>query len=195
MAPDPEIRREILAAAAAALQEQGVAGLSVAAVLEQAGLSTRAFYRHFGSKDELLAAVFLTAARAETQRLRRRMTAAPTDVEAVEAWIDARLDLAFDDSVRSDLRRLSLQAQSQALAAPNLIQPAYAEMLLPLREALERGVAHGVFRGVDPEHDARFIHGVVWAGIDRHWTTGDSDRSGLREHILRFCLQALGVER
>ncbi|BDE14429.1 MULTISPECIES: TetR/AcrR family transcriptional regulator [Mycobacterium] len=194
LAPDPEVRRQILAAATAVLQEQGVGRLSIAAVLERAGLGTRAFYRHFAAKDELVAAVFLESARAETRRLRRRMRSAANEVDAVVAWIDARLDLAFDDEVRSDLRRLSLEAQSQTSGSPSLIQPAYAELLLPLREALERGLQRGVFRGIEPSTDAQFIHGVVWAGIERHWTTGDCDRVRLRAGIVRFCLRALGVD-
>lgn len=194
LAPDPDVRREILAAATAVLQAQGVGGLSIAAVLDRAGLGTRAFYRHFASKDELVAEVFLESARSETRRLRRRMLSAATEIDAVVAWIDGRLDLAFDDGVRSDLRRLSLEAQSQTSASPSLIQPAYAEMLLPLHETLTRGLQRGAFRGIDPSTDAQFIHGVVWAGIERHWTIGDCDRAELRENILRFCLRALGVD-
>lgn len=193
LSPDPEIRRAILAAATASLREQGVAGLSIAGVLERAALSTRAFYRHFASKDELVAAVFLDTARAETQRLRRRMSSAATEIEAVAAWIDARLDLAFDADVGPELRRLSTEAQSQTLT-PNLIQPAYAEMLKPLVEALQRGAEGGVFHDIDPVSDAQFIHGVVWAGINRQWTTNDDDRGEVRRRILQFCLRGLGVD-
>jgi AcrR family transcriptional regulator len=192
LGPDPTVRREILAAASTTLQEQGVRGLSVATVLERAGLSTRAFYRHFDSKEELVAAVFLETARVERRRLRRRMSTATTEIEAVTAWIDGRLDLAFDESIGSDLRRLSLEAQSQS---PGLVQAAYAEMLKPLRDALQRGLRGGVFHHIDPETDAQFIHGVVWAGINEHWATGDCDRDELRDRILRFCLRGLSVPR
>jgi len=187
------VRREILATASTTLREQGIRGLSITAVLEQANLSTRAFYRHFGSKDELVAAIFLETARVEKRRLRRRMAAATTEIDAVAAWIDGRRDLAVDDSGRSDLRRLSLEAQTQTFASPGLVQPAYAEMLKPLSEALQRGLRRVVFHHIDPVTDAQFIHGVVWAGIDRQWTTGDCDRDDLRQRILRFCLRGLGV--
>lgn len=192
--PDPAVRREILSAASKTLCENGVQGLSIAAVLEQANLSTRAFYRHFGSKDELVAAVFLETARAEKRRLRRRMTAATTEIDAVAAWIDGRLDLAFDDNVKSDLRRLSLAAQTQTFASPGLVQPAYAQMLKPLTEALRDGVRRRVFHHIDPVTGAQFVHGVVWAGIDHHWATGDGDPAELRRSILRFCLAGLGVQ-
>lgn len=184
------MRREILAAASTVLREQGIGKLSIGAVLDRAALGTRAFYRHFESKDDLVAALFLDMARAEERRLRRRMAPAVTEVDAVAAWIDGRLDLAFDDNIKSDLRRLSMEAQSQSSA---LIQPAYAEMLKPLSEALQRGLQSGVFHHVDPMTGAQFIHGVVWAGINQHWATGDFDRNVLRERMLRFCLRGLGV--
>ncbi|SPM36404.1 TetR family transcriptional regulator [Mycobacterium rhizamassiliense] len=191
--PDPAVRRTILAAASTTLRENGVQGFGIAAVLERAGLSTRAFYRHFGSKDELVAAVFLESARVERRRLHRRMAGAADEIEAVAAWIDARLDLAFDENTKSDLRRLSLEAQSQTLASPGLVQPAYAEMLKPLSEALERGLRRGVFHHIHPAVDAEFIHGVVWAAVDRQWQTGDSDRAAVRDRAVSFCLRGLGV--
>lgn len=190
LSPDAAVRREILAAASTVLREQGIGKLSIGAVLDRAALGTRAFYRHFESKDDLVAALFLEMARAEERRLRRRMAPAATEVDAVAAWIDGRLDLAFDDNIKSDLRRLSMEAQSQSSA---LVQPAYAEMLKPLSEALQRGLQRGVFHDVDPMTDAQFIHGVVWAGINQHWATGDFDRDVLRERMLQFCLRGLGV--
>src|ERR1700734_2605815 len=168
LAPDPGVRRAILTAASKSVREQGVRGLSIAAVLDRAQLSTRAFYRHFDSKDQGVAAVFLEMAHAEKRRLQRKMAKAGNPVEAVAAWIDGRLDLAFDENVKSDLRRLSLEAQSQMFAAPELIQPAYEEMLEPLIEQLNDGLRRGVFHDVDPVTEAQSIQGVVWASTERH---------------------------
>ncbi|MGB6761557.1 TetR/AcrR family transcriptional regulator [Mycobacterium sp.] len=193
LAPDPDVRRAILVAASKSVREQGVRGLSIAAVLDRAQLSTRAFYRHFESKDQLVAAVFLEMALLEMRRLKRKMSNAVTPVEAVAAWIDGRLDLAFDETIKSDLRQLSLDAQSQMFASPDLIQPAYAQMLEPLTEQLQRGLEVGVFNGIDPMTDAQSIQGVVWASTERHWTTGDCERDDVRRTTLQFCLRGLGV--
>src|SRR3954465_13421828 len=122
LAPDPDTRRAILAAASVTLRELGVHGLSIAAVLQRAQLSTRAFYRHFESKDELVSAVFFEMARTEKRRLRRKMATTDTPAKAVAAWVDGRLDLAFSEKVEFDLRRMSLEAQSHGFAAPHLIQ-------------------------------------------------------------------------
>jgi AcrR family transcriptional regulator len=193
LAPNPDVRHAIMTAASEIVRELGVRGLSIAIVLDRSELSTRAFYRHFESKDQLVAAVFLEIARAEKRRLRRKMAKAANPVEAVAAWIDGRLDLAFDEKIKSDLRRLSLEAQSQMFAAPDLIQPAYAEMLKPLIEQLHRGLILGVFHDIDPVTDARSIQGVVWASTERQWAAGDCQRAEVRQRALRFCLRGLDV--
>src|SRR6185312_14355560 len=193
LAPDPDVHRAIVAAAVEALREQGVRGLSVAAVLDRAALSTRAFYRHFESKDQLVAAIFLEMAHAERRRLQRKMAKAADPVEAVAAWIDGRLDLAFDENIKSDLRHLSLEAQSQMFVAPELIQPAFDELLKPLIEQLGRGQSVGMFHDIDPVSVAQSIQGVVWASTERHWAAGDCERSEVRRRALRFCLRGLGA--
>lgn len=190
--PDPQVRVEILSAASKIIREEGARALSIAGVLSRAELSTRAFYRHFGSKDELVSALFLEMARVETRRLRRKM-AGRDPVHAVAAWIDGRLDLAFSERIRSDLRQISLEAQSQMFAAPELVSPAYGEMLRPLIEELERGNDLGLFADVDPANDALSIQGAVWASIERQWATGSCELRELRDRVQLFCLRALGV--
>jgi AcrR family transcriptional regulator len=175
------------------MHEHGVRGLSVAAVLEHAQLSTRAFYRHFDSKDQLVAAVFLELARMETQRLREKMANTANPVEAVVAWVDGRLELAFGENAELGARRLSLEAHSKAFSSPEMAAPAYGEILEPLVEQLQRGLELGVFQDIVPATAAKSIHGVVWAGTQRQWATHRWDRAVVRERALRFCLRGLGV--
>jgi AcrR family transcriptional regulator len=191
--PDPQVRGAILAAASDIVREDGVGALSIAQVLNRAQLSTRAFYRQFGSKNQLVAALFLEMANVETLRLRQAMAAAPDPVRAVAAWIDGRLDLVFNDQVRSDLRKMSLEAQSQMLAAPELVKPAYDEILRPLVEQLERGRGLGQFADIDPANAALSIQGVVWSNVEQQWTDVGCTLSELRQGVQRFCLRGLGV--
>jgi AcrR family transcriptional regulator len=191
--PDPLVREAIVAAASKVVREKGVRGLSVAQVLSRAELGTRAFYRHFESKDQLVSAIFLEMARDETRRLRQRMAASTDAVGGVVAWIDGRLDLVFADEIKSDLRQMSLEAQSQMFAAPEVIGPAYAEMLTPLIEQLERGLKLGLFVDVDPAADAMSIQGALWASVERQWALGDCDRDAVRRRVVQFCLRGLGV--
>jgi AcrR family transcriptional regulator len=193
LAPDPDVRRAIVAAASNSVREQGVRGLSIAAVLDHAQLSTRAFYRHFESKDELVAAVFVEMSRVEVLRLRRKMEVAATPVEAVAAWIDGRLDLAFDENVKLQQRQVSLEAQSKMLSSPEQVSPAYTAILEPLVEQLQRGLELGAFQDIVPATAAKSIHGVVWGATQRQWATGKWERADVRERTLRFCLRGLGV--
>jgi AcrR family transcriptional regulator len=193
LAPDPDVRSALLDAATKVVREQGVRSLSVAQVLDRAQLSTRAFYRHFDSKDDLVSAVFLEMARVETRRLKRKMAAAADSSAAVVAWIDGRLDLVFNESIRSDLRQMSLEAQTQMFAAPELVADAYGEILKPLIEQLEIGKRAGVFPGIEPTADALSIHGAIWASVERQWATTVCDRAAVRDDVVRFCLRGLGV--
>lgn len=191
--PDPGVRDELVNAAAEIVRDEGIAAVSVARVLDRTALSTRAFYRHFDSKNALVSAVFLQMARIEVRRLKRKMTATSNPAEAVVAWIDGRLDLAFNEQVRSDLRQMSLEAHRQMFAAPELVSDAYGEILKPLVEQLEKGSADGLFLDIDPVADALSIHGAIWASVERQWTTGDCDQHDVREQIIRFCMRGLGV--
>ncbi|OIN81321.1 TetR/AcrR family transcriptional regulator [Mycobacterium malmoense] len=191
--PDAGTRGALFSAASKIIRERGVHALTVADVLARAKLGTRAFYRHFDSKDQLVQAVFLEMARVEMRRLRRKMAAASNPVAAVAAWIDGRLDLAFDETVRSDLRVLSLEAQSQMFAAPAVVSPAYREMLTPLIDQLELGQRQGIFTKTDPLTHAELLHGAIWACVERQWATGDCDHAKAREAALRFCLGGLGA--
>jgi AcrR family transcriptional regulator len=190
--PDPQVRAKILSVALEIVRDDGVRGLGIAQVLDRAQLGTRAFYRHFDSKDQLVAAMFAEMARVEMQRLEAKMAGADP-VRAVAAWIDGRLDLAFDAGLESDLRQMSLEAQSQMFASPKLIAPAYAEILGPLVDQINRGAAMGLFADVDPTAEALSIQGVVWAHVERQWATGTGARSDVGERVQRFCLRGLGV--
>ncbi|BBY42832.1 TetR/AcrR family transcriptional regulator [Mycolicibacterium celeriflavum] len=191
--PDPAIRDALVSAAIDIIRTEGVGAVNVSHVLERSALSTRAFYRHFDSKDALVSAAFLRMARSETRRLKRKMAGASSPAEAVVAWIDGRLDMAFNDRIRSDLRQMSLEAQTQMFAAPQLIGDAYREILKPLIEQLETGRALGLFPDAAPTADALSIHGVIWANVERQWATGECDRRHVREQVMRFCMRGLGI--
>ena len=140
--PDPKVRAIILDAALEIVRDRGVHGWGIAELLDRTHLSTRAFYRHFDSKDQLVAAMFLEVARVEAERLQQGM-ADEDPVRAVVAWIDGRLDLAFDQQVESSSRQLTLEAHAQIFTSPELVGPAYLEILRPLIGQIDRGDAFG----------------------------------------------------
>ena len=114
-------------------------------------------------------------------------------IRAVAAWIDGRLDLAFDEEFKSELRQVSLEAQSKVFSSPELVSPSYSAILEPLVEQLQRGMELGVFEDIVPATAAKSINGVVWAATQRQWATNHWQRDEVRERVLRFCLRGLGV--
>ncbi|MEC3915756.1 TetR/AcrR family transcriptional regulator [Nocardia sp. CDC160] len=73
-------RQEVLDAAAALVRRRGVGGVTVPEVMSAAGLTHGGFYRHFRSKDDLVAQA-CTAACAEKNEERARILAAAPDAE------------------------------------------------------------------------------------------------------------------
>src|SRR6201981_905588 len=71
-----------LKAAAARIRRDGVEGLGVADLMREAGLTHGGFYRHFGSRDDLVA----EAIEQSLQELRDRLIAAAKDAEPGEGW-------------------------------------------------------------------------------------------------------------
>ena len=92
--PDEE-RSLLLDASVKVIRRKGYQGATVEEVLAEAGVSSRAFYRHFGGKDELLLALLRNDAEAFAASLQDRVAAAADPIEAIEEWIDGYLDLLF----------------------------------------------------------------------------------------------------
>ncbi len=176
------------------LERRGGAGFTVHEVLSEAGLGTRAFYRHFASKEALVLAVFADASAQEEARIRGRMQGAASTLHAVVAWIDARLELAFDEQVAMSMRALSLEAEKAGRQMPEPLVAALDRMLTPLVEQLAKAQQEGVSSGLDPVSQARSVHDVVWGETIRQWWGVGTDQGNARAHVLAFCFQAIGAE-
>jgi AcrR family transcriptional regulator len=182
-----KVTRQIL------LRKDG-AGFTLNEVLEEAGLGTRAFYRHFASKDDLTLAVFSEEAVQEAKRLQGRMKKATTPIEGVVAWIDVRLEPGFDQRLAASQRPLTQEAVRASRRFPRQLEPAFNRTLEPLIEQLTRGVGAGDFRGIDPVADAKAIHHVVSGVVEERWSGFPLRRRETRANVVRFCLSGLGVD-
>ncbi len=185
----------LIESARAVLDRRGGEGFTVHEVLSGAGLGTRAFYRHFASKEALVMAVFAWEAEREADRLRDRMSGTDTALGAVTAWVEARLELAFDEQVASTMRALSLEAQAASRQMPDELESAFDCMLAPLVDQLRRGQLDGSLALAEPSRDARAIHDVVWGETLRQWSGFGprTDPTAARQHVLAFCLRAIGT--
>ncbi len=71
-------RKAILDAALRVMRKNGYAEAQIGDILSEAQLSTRAFYRHFDTKDDVLLALFRDNAEATASRLAEKVAAAAT---------------------------------------------------------------------------------------------------------------------
>ena len=94
----------IIEAAYRCLSEPHTGPIPVAAILQRAGVSTRAFYRHFESKDELFLALLRQESDALADRLDRVADEAPgAPVEQLTAWIGQMFWWMHDAELRMHL--------------------------------------------------------------------------------------------
>lgn len=186
-------RAHLLRAALAVMRRNGYANANITDILAQAQISTRAFYRHFASKDDLLIALFRDIAEKTRLRLEARISDAETPAAQLLAWIDEILDMGYDTRRRVS-RLFAADAVQAALADAG--HEAAARLYAPLQEVLAAGAASGVFPTCDPVADAGSIHAIVWRLFDDAIRgRAGLDREAARAHVLRFVLPALGVTR
>lgn len=188
--------RTLVEAGLAVLRRSGAAGLTVADVLSEAGLSTRAFYRHFASKDELVLAVYEHENHRTQARLAPVLDAAPNPHAAFEAWVDQTLALAYEPRRARRAQTLWKEAVRLHESFPSELDAIAEGVLAPLVAILERGRADGTFPLARPTADARSVHAVVWDLVERR-LRGDSTitLAEARAHVMRFCLAPLGTRR
>jgi AcrR family transcriptional regulator len=184
---------QLLAAAEIALAEQGYAGLRVDDVLDTAGLSTRAFYRHFRGKSELFLTLFDREMTQAQQRLGSKLARASTPEAKVEAWVAAMLALAYDGRLSRRTRLFLVERQLIAREFPDDIARCIRMMLDPLEAAIAEGRDAGVFPDASPRRDALAIHHLCTGlMVDRLLGIGhDLSRDDAAALARRFALTTL----
>jgi AcrR family transcriptional regulator len=197
--PDPDADDErgcILEATYYCLSQPHAGPIPVAAILQRAGVSSRAFYRHFGSKDEL----FLAMLRAETDALTERLDRISTDdtmdpADQLRAWIIGMFGLIHDDETRMHFTVIDSDEVRAAQGYRETREKAHADRERSLAQILRRGRADGSFPLADPEKDAFAINAVISRVLI---TQSYDDHDGVRaaqEQLLDFALRALGASR
>jgi len=184
-----------MTAALRVMQRKGYAAATVADVLAEAHLSTRAFYRHFKSKDELFLAVFEQDSIAARERMRARLEAAAGPLEKLGAWVEEMLGLAYDARRARRTKVLAHEAVALCAAFPAEFSAIYAAPEKALVPILEGGRSAGLFPGAEPESDAASIRAVTWDVVEaRLESDGAPDRETARARVLDFTLRALGAD-
>jgi len=185
----------LLDAALVVMERNGYVDANVAEILREANLSTRSFYRHFDSKDQLLCALYRREAQAAATRLNDRVHGAGTPRAALEAWIDEILTLGHDRAKAARLTVLTSRGAMKADGYTEAMRDASQLLMAPLERILAEGAADGSFPRADPRADATLIQSVVWAaaGLNPARSRPASRAEAVRQ-VRSFCERALGVD-
>ena len=97
-------RKAILDAALRVMRKNGYAECQITDILTEASLSTRAFYRHFKTKDDVLIALYRDNAEAASRRLAEKVSQAGSPTEQLQVWIEETLSLGYDRRRASRVR-------------------------------------------------------------------------------------------
>jgi AcrR family transcriptional regulator len=191
--PDAE-RDLILLAALEVLRRNDGEEATVADILQEAGLSTRAFYRHFQTKEDVIRALYERDAESFGAHLRRRVEAAADPDDALAIWVNEMLGLAYDRRRAERVSALSSLMVLRVVAGTRAQQLGTDLLALPLRSVLEQGAATGRFHEVRPDLDIRTIRAITMEAVN--WArTGEVKltRREAADHVLRFSRAALGA--
>ena len=141
----------IIDAAYSCLSQPHSGPIPVAAILQRAGVSTRAFYRHFESKDELFLAMLRQESDALADRLDRIADESPASRRPAEGVDRARCSAWMHDAeLRMHLTVIDSDEVRAAKGYRETRERAHADRERSLVEILRRGRADGSFPLADP---------------------------------------------
>ena len=194
--PTLDDRQAIIDAAYGCLFQPHSGPIPVTAILQRAGLSTRAFYRHFASKDELFLAMLRQEGEALADRLDRIAAELPGDpVKQLTAWIEMMFVLAHDPELRMHLTVIDSDEVRAAKGYRDMRERLHAERERSLEQLLAGGRDDGSFPLAQPQTDAVAISAIVSRELTISGAGSEEDLQRARARVLDFALRALGAKR
>jgi AcrR family transcriptional regulator len=135
-------REQILSTAAALFAERGFHGVSVADLGAACGISGPALYRHFPSKDAMLAEMLVSISEELLEVGRERVREAEGPQEALHALVNWHIDFALNNKpliVVQDRDWASLPEEAREQVRE--LQRRYVELWVDQLRAIHRGLA------------------------------------------------------
>lgn len=146
-----------ITAATELLSETERTDFTVQEIVERSKMSLRSFYQHFGSKDELLIALFEEAIHGYIERLRTIVETYDDPVDQLQAFVTG-LYGTVEGAMLPGSRALTLYHLQLADSHPNEFANALAPQIGLVLEIIEAGVAGGQFRtDVEPRQLAMIL--------------------------------------
>ncbi|MEU3709521.1 TetR/AcrR family transcriptional regulator [Streptomyces catenulae] len=185
-------REQVLAAAMATIAARGLAGLTMAGLGREVGMSSGHILYYFGTKDELL---LQTLRWSEEQLGADRRTALARRVP-VRARLDALVDLYLPDGPGDPRWTLWLEVWNRTRTADDAARERQLDLELAwhrdLVALLVEGASDGTFRAADAERLATRIRALL-DGFATHLVVGlpGTDPATVRGQVAEFLDETL----
>jgi len=156
--------RLLIDAASELLEEGGVEGLTVRAVLKRTGLARRAFYERFAGKDDLVVAVFEETLREAARRYHEEAKQQPTPLDRLQMVVVGLVQGAIDNENGIGQARVFAMVHEHlrlAQSRPGELQAALRPLLDFIAEQVTEGISMGQLRACDPVLQATLIYNLV----------------------------------
>jgi AcrR family transcriptional regulator len=180
-----EVRR-LLDAGLEVMRRQGTTkSPRVADILEHAGLSRDAFYRHFASKEDLVAAVLEAGTWRLVAYAEHQMGKAEDPEAKLGAWVRAVMAQAMDADVAHTTRSVLWNGGR----VPGLSEPGAFDSATVLSQLLLEPL--GALPSPDPVRDAEILGHAVFGQMRAALQQGRVPDEAAVEHLTAFCLGAV----
>lgn len=197
---EPDRARLLIDAAYDLLDENGLEGLTIRAVLARTGLARRAFYECFQGKDDLVLAVFDSSLRAAAAQFREITARCADPEEALRTIVTGIVvgQLGYDH-MGANRRGAALSREHLRLAQARQteLQSALQPLLDLMAGHVSAGIAAGTFRDADPQVQARLIYNLVSTTVhtmllaEEGGTADPHEREALAGAIWEFCRRGI----
>ncbi len=200
-----ERSRKIVDAAYDLLEDGGLEGLTIRAVLNKTGLSRRAFYERFEGKDDLVLAVFEQTIR-DARRFFGGLISQQSDpmerLRIILTYIVLGKGMfSATESGHGRRRGAALSREHLRLAEsrPLDLQAALQPLIELIAQELAAGMMAGVVRKDDPQRLAVLVYNVVSTTVHSELLASEntqadqSSKTQLANDIWEFCRRAIAA--
>lgn len=187
----PANTQALLAAAHRLVLERGE-DFTTQDLIKEADVALQTFYRHFGSKDQILLAVVGDLIAAHCDSLAAKAAELDDPVERFHLYIVETLATMGSGPALAGARFMTAQHWRLQQLYPEALAEATKPFADLVQRALEDARDAGLLDPVNPERDAWLINNLVMAVFhQRAFSADDTEVVAVIEDVWRFCLNAV----
>jgi len=157
-----------LSAVRTLIQRDGMIDFNIRELLALAGVSNRAFYRHFPTKEAVIAAIVEEVYGTMVRSLAEAVAGTDDPEAQLVAWIDEALRYAHDPGHRTPGRVFAAYEARLRDEHPEVYRASGRALVAQVRSILAAGAAHGVFAADPTSARAKLVVRLVVATLQHH---------------------------